>query len=126
MVEMGSSGLFGGGEGAVRPSAKGGTTALAHCDGGARGNPGPAGYGAVITDEAGAITLQVIGPDVTGGQNPQALVPAGSWQAAEAAGGWALVSCVVSPAFQFSGFELAPPGWWPSAASPLPAGPSAP
>jgi ribonuclease HI len=26
---------------------------LAHIDGGARGNPGPAGYGAVITDQAG-------------------------------------------------------------------------
>ena len=26
---------------------------MAHCDGGARGNPGPAGYGAVVTDEAG-------------------------------------------------------------------------
>jgi ribonuclease HI len=26
---------------------------LAHVDGGARGNPGPAGYGAVITDQAG-------------------------------------------------------------------------
>jgi len=25
----------------------------AHCDGGARGNPGPAGYGAVIADDAG-------------------------------------------------------------------------
>jgi ribonuclease HI len=25
----------------------------AHCDGGARGNPGPAGYGAVVTDDAG-------------------------------------------------------------------------
>jgi probable phosphoglycerate mutase len=25
----------------------------AHCDGGARGNPGPAGYGAVLTDHAG-------------------------------------------------------------------------
>ncbi len=31
-----------------------GKTAFAHCDGGARGNPGPAGYGAVITDEAGS------------------------------------------------------------------------
>jgi ribonuclease HI len=27
----------------------------AHCDGGARGNPGPAGYGAQITDESGAV-----------------------------------------------------------------------
>ena len=26
---------------------------LAHCDGGARGNPGPAGYGAVVTDAEG-------------------------------------------------------------------------
>ncbi|WP_263380536.1 ribonuclease HI family protein [Granulicella paludicola] len=26
---------------------------LAHCDGGARGNPGPAGFGAVVTDAAG-------------------------------------------------------------------------
>ena len=26
---------------------------LAHCDGGARGNPGPAGYGVVIQDETG-------------------------------------------------------------------------
>ena len=26
----------------------------AHCDGGARGNPGPAGYGAVVTDATGA------------------------------------------------------------------------
>ncbi len=26
---------------------------LAHCDGGARGNPGPAGFGAVIVDDAG-------------------------------------------------------------------------
>src|SRR5665213_2624865 len=27
----------------------------AHCDGGARGNPGPAGYGAVLKDEDGGI-----------------------------------------------------------------------
>src|SRR5579875_1989561 len=27
---------------------------LAHCDGGARGNPGPAGFGAVVVDDAGA------------------------------------------------------------------------
>src|SRR6202035_691444 len=26
---------------------------IAHCDGGARGNPGPAGYGVVIEDESG-------------------------------------------------------------------------
>lgn len=29
------------------------TVVIAHCDGGARGNPGPAGYGAVLQTEAG-------------------------------------------------------------------------
>ena len=31
----------------------------------------------------------------------------------EAEAGWALVSCVVAPGFDFAGFELAPPGWAP-------------
>ena len=50
---------------------------------------------------------------VLAGVTPQALVPAGAWQSAEARAGWALVSCVVTPAFDFAGFELAPPGWSP-------------
>jgi predicted cupin superfamily sugar epimerase len=45
---------------------------------------------------------------------PQALVPAGSWQGARLAGGphlpashaWALVTCVVTPGFDFADFEL--------------------
>ncbi|WP_353204482.1 cupin domain-containing protein [Sphingomonas sp.] len=48
------------------------------------------------------------------GETPQALVPPGAWQSAEARLGWALVSCVVTPAFDFGGFELAPPGWSPA------------
>ena len=32
---------------------------LAHCDGGARGNPGPAGYGAVLTDSSGHILAEL-------------------------------------------------------------------
>lgn len=44
---------------------------------------------------------------------PQALVPAGIWQAAQADAGWAFVSCVVVPGFDFAGFTLAPPGWDP-------------
>jgi probable phosphoglycerate mutase len=31
----------------------------AHCDGGARGNPGPAGYGALLQDEAGHILAEL-------------------------------------------------------------------
>lgn len=60
--------------------------------------------------EAKAILL---GADVLAGEAPQLLVPAGWWQAARPLGGWSLVSCVVSPGFDFAGFELAPPGWSP-------------
>lgn len=45
--------------------------------------------------------------------SPQALVPAGQWQAADARAGWVLVSCVVVPGFEFAGFTLAPPHWSP-------------
>jgi predicted cupin superfamily sugar epimerase len=55
----------------------------------------------------------VLGTDLASGQRPQAIVPAGAWQAAESTGGWTLVSCVVAPGFGFDGFELAPPGWSP-------------
>ena len=54
-----------------------------------------------------------LGPDLGGGETFQAVVPAGAWQAAESLGAWTLVSCVVAPAFLFSGFELASPGWSP-------------
>jgi len=50
----------------------------------------------------------VLGPHVEEGQTPQALVPAGVWQAARPASGEpVLVSCVVSPGFDFADFELA-------------------
>jgi probable phosphoglycerate mutase len=31
----------------------------AYCDGAARGNPGPAGYGAVLTDEGGRVVAEI-------------------------------------------------------------------
>jgi probable phosphoglycerate mutase len=34
---------------------------IAHCDGGARGNPGPAGYGAVLQDSAGHVLAELSG-----------------------------------------------------------------
>ncbi len=60
----------------------------------------------------------VLGPDISAGQSYQGVVPAGHWQAAvpqpkHAAAGFTLVSCVVTPGFEFAGFELAPPGWQP-------------
>lgn len=59
---------------------------------------------------------RLLGPDLTTGATLQAVVPAGRWQAAASLGAWTLVSCVVAPAFQFSGFELAPAGWEPGQA----------
>ena len=32
---------------------------IAHCDGGSRGNPGPAGYGAVIEDKNGRVLARL-------------------------------------------------------------------
>lgn len=61
----------------------------------------------------GPVRTIPLGGDVLMGQSPQARVPTGQWQAAKAATGWALVSCVVSPGFEFSGFHMAPPGWVP-------------
>ena len=54
-----------------------------------------------------------LGPDILAGQRPQATVPPQCWQMAESLGAWTLVGCTVGPAFEFSGFELAPPDWRP-------------
>ena len=67
-----------------------------------------------IADAAGRRTV-VLGPDVTAGQRPQAVVPTGAWQAARTTGEWTLCGCTVAPGFDFAGFDLAPPGWSPPA-----------
>ncbi|MDE2563420.1 MAG: cupin domain-containing protein [Sphingomonadales bacterium] len=67
--------------------------------------------------DAGPVEQATLGGDPMGGGQVQGVVPAGWWQAAEpVAGGthgYVLVSCIVAPAFDFAGFELAPPGWAP-------------
>jgi predicted cupin superfamily sugar epimerase len=55
-----------------------------------------------------------LGPDLRAGQRPQIVVPAGHWQTAVSLGEWSLVGCTVAPAFEFAGFELAPPDWRPT------------
>jgi predicted cupin superfamily sugar epimerase len=57
----------------------------------------------------------LLGNDLAAGQLPQGVVAAGVWQAAESLGDWTLVGCTVAPAFEFAGFEMAPPGWAPVA-----------
>jgi uncharacterized protein len=54
-----------------------------------------------------------LGPDLAANQRPQAAVSAGAWQSARSLGAWTLLGCTVAPAFDFKGFELAPPGWEP-------------
>jgi predicted cupin superfamily sugar epimerase len=54
-----------------------------------------------------------LGSGLAAGERPQAVVPAGVWQAARPMGGWTLVGCTVAPGFDFSGFEMAPPEWSP-------------
>jgi predicted cupin superfamily sugar epimerase len=54
-----------------------------------------------------------LGIDILAGETPQLRIDPDHWQAAEADRGWALVSCIVSPGFDFARFTLAPPGWAP-------------
>ena len=63
--------------------------------------------------DTGAVARHRLGGRIDAGEALQHVVPAGAWQAARAEGGWALVSCVVVPGFEFAGFELAAPGWAP-------------
>lgn len=62
-----------------------------------------------------AVTMHRLGNDVTEGSIVQAVVPAGAWQAARPLGAWTLVGCIVMPAFEFAGFELAAADWEPPA-----------
>ncbi len=57
--------------------------------------------------------VMILSGDLASGGQPQAVVPAGAWQAARTLGAWSLLGCTVAPAFDFSGFELAPPMWTP-------------
>ena len=54
-----------------------------------------------------------IGGDPAAGGHYQSVVPPGVWQSAVSMGGWTLVGCIVAPAFEFAGFELASRDWAP-------------
>lgn len=61
-----------------------------------------------------SVQLVTLGIELGKGERPQAVVPADAWQAAEPLGSFTLVGCTVAPGFEFSSFEMAPPGWEPS------------
>jgi predicted cupin superfamily sugar epimerase len=57
-------------------------------------------------DHAATTDVVALGTDLESGEVPQARVPAGTWQRAVPSAHDALVSCVVSPGFDFADFEL--------------------
>lgn len=56
----------------------------------------------------GPASEHLLTPDLSKGA-PQLIVPENHWQSARSVGAYTLVSCTVSPGFQFDGFTLAPP-----------------
>ena len=65
----------------------------------------------IAETDLGPAVAYTLGPDVMAADTVQVTVPKGWWQAAKTTGDWSLVSCTVSPGFQFAGFELAAPGF---------------
>jgi hypothetical protein len=63
--------------------------------------------------DAGPVHVVTLGGDLPGGETPQYVIEPGHWQAARSLGAWTLVSCIVSPGFEFDHFTLAPEGWSP-------------
>jgi predicted cupin superfamily sugar epimerase len=58
-------------------------------------------------DRDGVHRITILGPDLERGERPQAIVPAGTLQAASVRGHrFALCGCTVTPAFEFSDFEI--------------------
>jgi predicted cupin superfamily sugar epimerase len=74
----------------------------------------------IAATEAGPTRRLRLGGDVAGGEQPQLIIPKGHWQSADPItgreAGYTFISCIVAPAFEFSGFELAEPGWSPGGA----------
>lgn len=67
-----------------------------------------------LSPDGSGIEKHRLGPDLMAGEEPQVIVPRDCWQAAHSLGAWTLVGCSVGPAFDFAGFELAPPDWAPT------------
>jgi predicted cupin superfamily sugar epimerase len=67
----------------------------------------------IADTDHGPVPRLHLGPQLSAGERPQAVVPRHAWQAAESLGDWTLVGCTVAPGFEFAGFEMAPQGWTP-------------
>lgn len=67
----------------------------------------------LLSEDGRQVRRLRLGTDFEIGEAPQAVVPRKVWQGARSLGNWTLLGCTVAPAFEFAGFELAPPGWQP-------------
>ena len=70
----------------------------------------------IAEDEDAAVETLVLGDTESPVRLWQGVAPEGQWQAAQplpGPHGYAFVSCIVAPGFEFAGFELAAPGWAP-------------
>jgi predicted cupin superfamily sugar epimerase len=68
----------------------------------------------MLSPDGGHAEEHRLGPDLLADQKPHLIVPPHCWQTARTLGAWTLASCIVAPAFEFEGFELAPPDWHPA------------
>ena len=66
-----------------------------------------------LSDDGRTVRRLRLGTDFDLGEEPQAVVPRGVWQAARSLGAWTLIGATVAPGFLFEKFELAPPDWEP-------------
>jgi predicted cupin superfamily sugar epimerase len=60
----------------------------------------------LIGAELDQATEVVLGPDIEAGQRPQVHVAAGQWQSTRPVTADTLVSCVVTPGFEYADFRL--------------------
>ena len=62
--------------------------------------------GGPLTQDYDEVSV-TLGPDVAAGQQPQVVIPPSAWQAARPGGDEpVLVSCIVSPGFDFADFTM--------------------
>ena len=82
------------------------------------GDPLELSFAAMDEGPAQTVTL---GPDVLSGQTVEHVLAPHEWQAARPTSGshgYTLVTCIVSPGFEFEGFTLAEPDWAPGCTRP--------
>ena len=66
-----------------------------------------------ISENGESTNSVTLGTGINLGQFPHFVVPKNNWQTAVTTGNWTLVSCLVTPAFEYKGFQLADVDWKP-------------